>query len=52
MVFVTITAFMVGGGGFAVPFEFVSGGFSARFGCFGWYIIFWFGTKRILWLFR
>ena len=27
-------------------------GFSAKFGCFGWNMIFWFGAKRISWLFR
>ena len=26
--------------------------FSAKFGCFGWNMIFWFGPKRISWLFR
>ena len=42
----------------AVHFEFFSGDFhtiswfSAKFGCFGWNMIFWFGPKRISWLFR
>ena len=27
-------------------------GFSAKFGCFGRNMIFWFGAKRISWLFR
>ena len=27
-------------------------GFSAKFRCFGWNMIFWFGAKRISWLFR
>ena len=26
--------------------------FSAKFGCFGWNMIFWFGPKQISWLFR
>ena len=57
VVFVTIMAFMVvqlGCSAFRIffcDFHTISW-FSAKFGCFGWNMIFWFGPKRISWLFR
>ena len=58
VVFVTIMAFMVVRLGFNAFRFFFSGDFhtiswfSAKFGCFGWNMIFWFGPKQISWLFR